>query len=79
MAMSNQSNIDISIDHEKLARRRDIEFPDTVRKHGKNSLANISSATDCLSPEEIEAILSVEPVSKKQTKTQFYDSQMRRV
>lgn len=80
MAMSNQSNIDIGIDHEKLAKRRDIEFPNTVRKYSKGF--SDSSAVDCLSPEEIEAILSTEPVSQQQTaakKTQFYDSQMRRI
>lgn len=81
MAMSNQSNIDIGIDHEKLAQIRDTEFPDTVRRHGRAS-SRVSSAVDSLSPEEIEAILRIEPVSQQQTatkKTQFYDSKMRRI
>ncbi len=77
MAVGNQSNIDTCIDHERLSRIRDIEFPNTVRKSHKGS------AMDGLTDEEIEKILypssNNQSQKKSSDKTQFYDSQMRRI
>lgn len=77
MAVSNQTKIDIGIDHEKLSDMRDVEYPNTIRRYGKNS-----AAADLFTEEEVNAMLKSPSSSTPKTpkeKTQFYDSQMRRI
>ncbi len=70
MAVGNQHSIQTGIDHERLSKMRDIEFPNTVPKYLRKA-SEIKEDTK-------KSSFGVRRV-RSTNRTQFYDKNLRRI